>query len=430
MGGVNRSSMSDEQPDEDEWEYEYSTSETEDFYFTVDLTTHVEDALKAKAKARNGVLQTRVAEPVQKKPQAPVSKSKYAIARVAPSDTTVAVHPDENAEPKEPGTVQILELHTKAPVISFEGRTYSCYWMTDIGTQFHVSRPGVVSRSLRPGNVLDVIGISRARLLGKPITLERRTESLSTGTSVGKAIDLDAAAAKGTADDLLPGRSLSIPRSALLTPESRKQASFLQRLSAIKQKKRESVVVPTSRVKNYIAPENKEEIREKSAREEELRATARRDEAEREALVERPVKRVRIAPVEPAVRSVGGAWGAEETEAERARVGVLGDEAVGGASESPQVSETEAGATASPAPAQGVSRDPDDDEGAGSGGQMEIDSEVEGIDHAGAAHDATENTPLDPSNSFRAEVAVMVPSEANDHGVEAVTVVPDHADTA
>ena len=39
--------------DEDEWEYEYDATETEDLYFTLDLTTHVADALLQKPTPAN-----------------------------------------------------------------------------------------------------------------------------------------------------------------------------------------------------------------------------------------------------------------------------------------------------------------------------------------------------------------------------------------
>ena len=39
-----------------DWEYEYDEHETEDIYFTLDLTTHVPNAIQEKQYAKNGKL--------------------------------------------------------------------------------------------------------------------------------------------------------------------------------------------------------------------------------------------------------------------------------------------------------------------------------------------------------------------------------------
>ncbi len=51
--------------DESEWEYEYDTNATDDFYLTLDLTTHIPPALardrRTKAQSRRPAAPTRVA---------------------------------------------------------------------------------------------------------------------------------------------------------------------------------------------------------------------------------------------------------------------------------------------------------------------------------------------------------------------------------
>ena len=39
--------------DESEWEYEYDDNETDDFYFTLDLTTHVPPVLAREKRAKS-----------------------------------------------------------------------------------------------------------------------------------------------------------------------------------------------------------------------------------------------------------------------------------------------------------------------------------------------------------------------------------------
>lgn len=240
-----------------EWEYEYEQNETEDFYFTLDLTTHVPDAVSKKSRSRTLREKTASTTPGRQ-----------------PSNGAVGDQDELNAG--EPSRMQVLGLHTTNPYIKFDHDVYSCYWMTDLGTQFYVSKPGITGKPLRPGNVLDVVGISQTRLLGKPVTLIEREDWIDQGmegVSSANPVELEdgedgeyvPTSAPRSSFTPVAGQPLAIPRGGRIKDKAMEhQASFLERLSAIKLKKGENDVIPVAGVKSYMPPANKDEIREKA----------------------------------------------------------------------------------------------------------------------------------------------------------------------
>lgn len=212
--------------DHDEvWEYEYDDTETEDVYLTLDLTTHVPNAfVQAKREIDSG----------------------------------------------EEGRAQFLDLHTANPLIKFNEGIYECYWSTDLGSQFYIAQSGVVADPRRAGTVLDVVGVSRARLIGKPVTLAPRGV-VSTPSDTAPAPPVSASSdpiANEQRDEserseyqFLPGQPLIVPREECKSIAAERQASFLEKLSAIKLKKGETDPVPMYSVKYYHEPKNKDEIK-------------------------------------------------------------------------------------------------------------------------------------------------------------------------
>lgn len=214
-----------EEENEGDFEYEYS-DETEDFYFTLDVTTH------APSTATN---------PIETTPNKNL-KGKQAAGRSEQQ-------------------LEVLDLHSDNPLIKLGDSFYSCRWSTDFGTQFYVAKAGTVKQSLRSGHVLDVVGMSQARLTGKPATLHRHDAKTPTpkavGSSSANAIVLDdvghGTPEKGileqsNAPSHLPTtkniQRLAAARSKARDPNVKAQASFLERLAIIKQRKGERDIVP------------------------------------------------------------------------------------------------------------------------------------------------------------------------------------------
>ncbi|KAK1068173.1 hypothetical protein LTR74_005878 [Friedmanniomyces endolithicus] len=242
--------------DQSGWEYEYDPHETEDLYFTIDLTTHVPGAIPTQPVPRNG----------KRTPKAPESR---------PTGDSAPGHVDFDAEPRPMGTLQLLDLHTTDPLVRFEDSVYSCNWHTDLGTQIFVGQRGGISQPVRPGHVLDVIGTSQTRLLGRSVKLFLRNDRIDDAPKIspqdpadipdsGPKETLAATLPPSDLSDLRPGQQLVIPLDAIKDPRQLAQASFLERLSTIKLQKGELDIIPVAGVKHYPQPANKEEIRQRA----------------------------------------------------------------------------------------------------------------------------------------------------------------------
>ncbi|KAK5687721.1 hypothetical protein LTS10_001861 [Elasticomyces elasticus] len=233
-----------------EWEYEYDLNETEDLYFTLDLTTYVPDAIPVQHVLRNG---KRVPKEVESLPVTDGNTIRERAAETQPSA----------------GTMQFLDLHTDEPLVRFKDRVYSCNWHTDLGTQFYVARPGEVPNPVRPGHVVDVVATSQVRLLGAPVKLRQRKNWVDDESGLmpvqeadlGSASLLSRSLPPSDLSNLQPGEQLVVPRESLRNAEQATQASFLEQLSAVKLQKGEHDIIPVAGVKHYVAPANKEEIR-------------------------------------------------------------------------------------------------------------------------------------------------------------------------
>ncbi|KXS94842.1 hypothetical protein AC578_3670 [Pseudocercospora eumusae] len=242
---------------EDEWEYEYDPTETEDLYFTLDLTRHVADALEPKEEEGEGDNDDD-------------ANGEPHVGDAQTGDATASAKVAKDRAPPS-SKLQILDLHTTNPLVKLDEGVYSCYWTTDLGTQFHITQAGHVPNPRRAGHVLDIIGLSQARLTGKPGSL---TVKNATGEGQNDAATPDLG--NGTEDevenvkstpDTDPARSSSygqplvIPRDDCRTATAVQQASFLERLSQIKLKKGEKDPVPIYSVKIHKEPANKAELK-------------------------------------------------------------------------------------------------------------------------------------------------------------------------
>lgn len=300
--------------DDVEWEYEYDDNQTEDFYLTLDLTTHVSNAVAApEPRKRNRAApkgkrrpETAAEQATRDEREPPIPAVTTATATRLPSlpATTAA----DGEDPIHPGTqdpkLQILDLHSENPYVKFIDGVYSCNWHTDLSTQVYVARPGVTATPLRPGHVVDVVGLSRHRLVGKPVTLQPRPKpvvvaqpepealgggggggegnddpnNLSHATATTTTTTPPQTTAPPTSNDfppiIRPGEPLHIPRDRIRTEAMQHQAAFLEQLSAIKLRRGETDLVPVSGVRYYDPPADREGIR--------ARARADVVEAERE----------------------------------------------------------------------------------------------------------------------------------------------------
>jgi hypothetical protein len=235
-----------------DWEYEYDEHETEDIYFTLDLTTHVPNAIQEKQYAKNGKPIHPEQNGAENAPQDDDANGEAAVnVDDDPQNDDDAV---DDAAPLEAGRLQVLDLHTEKPYVKYNNGFYSCHWFTDLGTQFWITNPGVVSDPKLSGHVLDVVGSSQTRLVAKPANLKRKRDAPEVehheGESAAQTIEIDDDAASDVSDAesrvQFADASQQNPNEPIVVVPPKNdlhmqgQASFMERLSAIKLKKGET----------------------------------------------------------------------------------------------------------------------------------------------------------------------------------------------
>jgi len=144
----------------------------------------------------------------------------------SPADSTG--YPDEdNTTDKEASKLQILGLHTRNPIISYNGHVFSCHWASNIGTELlFTARDGKgeelpVLKKL-PGQI-DLLAASSMRIISNAITM------------VPKAPANLASAQNNQVDSVI-----SIPLGPRSSDERKSQAHFLEKLATIKAAKGET----------------------------------------------------------------------------------------------------------------------------------------------------------------------------------------------
>ncbi|RDW92219.1 hypothetical protein BP5796_01613 [Coleophoma crateriformis] len=224
----------------EEWEYEYSTTETETYYVTLDLTTPAIAQQKKTQQNRGGgtgKVQWVMPPALQ---AARSNKSKLPEAEQVQESTPVPGTDGGQLQKAADrvGEVQILDLDTEHPVVSFGGIVYSCRWEENIGTELlfkehNPNDPLPVLRNLPEG--VDLLAASSARIVSEQIRLDRKARSPSPEPQ------------KGSDARILPGANLAsktrIPIGQNASEQRKDQARFLERMIELKRKKGEEDAV-------------------------------------------------------------------------------------------------------------------------------------------------------------------------------------------
>ncbi|KAI1389521.1 uncharacterized protein F4822DRAFT_398702 [Hypoxylon trugodes] len=133
------------QEDESEWEYEYSNTETETFYVTLDLSK-ADFTSRETGSAYRGNEKYERAKLYLNRRTSPGHENEDGAGNSDEDDNI-----SRNQELKEPQQeedidqgddhqVQILELHSENPVISYKGRVYSGQWSQNVGTELLMTK--------------------------------------------------------------------------------------------------------------------------------------------------------------------------------------------------------------------------------------------------------------------------------------------------
>ena len=218
-GGVHPPTISHEDSD-DEWEYEYSTTETEvrgcsssltalrltdhrqTYYLTLDLSVrdfldkideNVLHSTRAGYRVWYNPLQNPAADDDNDGPKTSNANaneddeeddedndplSEAVRQRRRPQEGQEAAEDDQQskAAPDRPAeTMQIMELHTPNPLVSYRGMVFRGSWAENIGTEMIFARRDPELQALRnlPENI-DLLSASSTRINFKEVKLETR----------------------------------------------------------------------------------------------------------------------------------------------------------------------------------------------------------------------------------------------------------------
>ncbi|KAJ8105485.1 hypothetical protein ONZ43_g7409 [Nemania bipapillata] len=173
--------------DESEWEYEYSTTETETFYVTLDLSKadfRAQEQVKNNSFPSRGGWQTHRASELFLNRRKARDRASHNSAASSAASSDAEQDDEDRAEISQNGQgkrrssaqeddgtnnerVQILELHSENPIISYKGRVFSGQWSENTTTELLFTRhdeknPLPVLRHLNDG--VDLLAASSARI--------------------------------------------------------------------------------------------------------------------------------------------------------------------------------------------------------------------------------------------------------------------------
>ncbi|KAK0126950.1 hypothetical protein ONS96_006513 [Cadophora gregata f. sp. sojae] len=257
----------DENPDD--WEYEYSTTETETFYVTLDLTTPEVPAIQRQT-GRRAATTPRWTNPGLGKHQRMArlpEESGFKVATVLSIDDNEsaekadpeefeieAVHEDDDIDGRsrkkrkkkekpppeeEPRAteVQILDLHSIKPLVSYDGHVFACRWSENIGTEMlfvpREKENGLPVLRELPNCEVDLLAASSARITARTAHLERKFEANSkrSGSGAGRGKGRSKAGRGGAAGGARS--NVRIPRGT--SSQRNTQAEFLEQLIDLKE---------------------------------------------------------------------------------------------------------------------------------------------------------------------------------------------------
>ena len=157
---------------------------------------------------------------------------------------------DDPSLPEPKDRIQVLDLHTQNPLISYQNQLYSCEWTSTLGTDLLLTAPAPEFSHpiLREKPNVSVLAASSIKLMGRPAHIASRNSAEERGQQSTPAPETSIASASAASPE--KATPVNIPLGATASRARQKQASFLERLIAIKAKKGETdnVTVYTQKV--------------------------------------------------------------------------------------------------------------------------------------------------------------------------------------
>lgn len=268
--------------DDSKFEYEYHETETEvsescplqistdvladgdcqSFYVTLDITSAADYNNPRTKKKKPDLPPPKLPPPTtsiaptvhvapenagpSRPPETPVPETP------APMDLDqIPGQPDQELSPPQPiDRIQVLDLHTPNPLISYRNQMYSCEWTSTLGTDLLLTTPApdFSHPVLREKPHVSVLAASSIKLMGRPAQIATRHSTEEGGQSSTPAPESSIASANTAS--LEKATPFKIPLGATPSRARQTQANFLERLIAIKAKKgeKDSVTVYSQKV--------------------------------------------------------------------------------------------------------------------------------------------------------------------------------------
>lgn len=241
-----------ENGEDSEWEYEYDDTETEvgmmekrqscvsaanrfpqTFFLNLDLTTN-HGPLRPPRRRNDAFASASISAVNTANPTVNTANPTPPPSRPDDRDSAV-VNSETDDAPSE--RVQVLGLHTRNPIISYQNQIFSGAWADQIGTELFFARPNTTSTEFtEPGNApaeitplkhtkdFDLIAANSVKILS------RKANLISSSSS-----------AADQRDGLTPETSGLVYKPA----HQSNQARFLERLKEVKRSKGETDTVRT-----------------------------------------------------------------------------------------------------------------------------------------------------------------------------------------
>ena len=156
-------------------------------------------------------------------------------------EITEKTPPATEAEPED--RIQIMDLHTANPLISYQNQMYSCQWTSTIGTDLLLSIPDsdfphAPLREPAPG--VSLVAATSIKLFGRPVKIEPRADRTDGEAASREAVSVHESTLPAERNPLPDTATpVKIPLGPAPSRTRLQQASFLERLIAIKAAKGE-----------------------------------------------------------------------------------------------------------------------------------------------------------------------------------------------
>ncbi|MCJ1383706.1 hypothetical protein MMC17_006820 [Xylographa soralifera] len=185
-----------------EWEYEYHETETESFFVVLDLPS----APSTKKRKR--------AEESTDNPSTPNNASTQTPDRDTSLQDPLTPKADLTASPEPENRIQILDLHTREPVISYKNQVYTCQWTSTIGTDILLTPPdsAPLFPPLYEAPGFNVLATTNIKLVGEPVQLIPRSKGVRPTTAQADSSHIPA-----TTDSAIAFRSSDVTHAAVVT---------------------------------------------------------------------------------------------------------------------------------------------------------------------------------------------------------------------